>query len=1551
MEGINHPGLGKIRGFGGVLVVVGLAMLCGPVIATAQTPKIVPVPPDRNPDLNVQENVNVTGTRAPFAGTPTWVDPITGQTPGVNRIYNNGQLARQENEPSCGINPLNKLNILCSFNWYGFADRREQGDAWIGFSESLDGRTFTRRPLTGYNAHKNPIGKEFAADPTMLVFPGGAMVTFIAGDRSGNSVMVVQRMMEVNREYGFRHVSEERLITIESLGGVHFIDKPDAQIMIKPNGGFSKVTMTLEEPVDHDNDPSTPPQLEITRDWPNFRVVVSFADFGGSGENIRTWSTYSDDFGVTWSNKRQISNTSGLDQGLSIEDKGDDLLYVFRRFDSGENRASIMGALSGDRGERIGKVFEITDICDFDMITSPSDENPNRASVRSNAFPWLSATDTHFVLAYVERPRDGADGLTGNCLNSYVDNPPGDTEIFDGVAGTRVVIRTSRDGKNWSRPEPVMPFNTNRAPWVETPGPKDPDNPVHFNFMPTLACGRGSCNVIYYSTLTESQTYDSLLGGSEDHWEKTGFVEDFNVECTSCELGRAWYRRFLDIFSTKITINNTGPTGSPEVSAFPERVSRYQIDFDESTGIEFERDWNPANILNYGGNSIPFLGDYIALAIEEWRKDNGIWVDNASPVGGTSNIGAAINQPSYFAAWTDNRRVRVLYDEDGSPLPLENPEQPAVAARSNITENGTLVVDRTVSEKQSDRSPSADAYTAEGEPDDNDPADIGLCEPFNPENPKPIQTRIKDAEIYGAMIEDFSAFANRLRLVSPAIAKNYLNPAEKVIQRGFVIGAQNLDSAEARPLALVIENQPTGTDTRASWRQLPFDPEDSAWNTAPKTQEEVLAEPLSTEYVTLFVVSDTNSPVTVSAYDYDPDSQTRGTTVLAQITVNGQSESGDLQDPGTTAESVLSFEIHNPFLQEPDWENLEVFAFNPNLKNPNLKNPNSKNTDYMDTNFKNPNLKNPNLKNTTEQAPNLKNPNLKNPNLKNPNLKNAAFVDVTYQVLSLNNTTTATNADFAYGGDELDGLDVEVIAWQADELDSLQDCDPDANPVITESKVIAAKSLAPNLKNQGFKNPNLKNLAPADIRDPFQGWVSFPLPPGGAVNTTVRIFCESEAIFDATTGEVLTPAPEPPKVPGSCEDLTYFANGASKLSARLGYNFWAQKANTGQTEIANGREQQIKDVVPPTFSNIPLLGPVEAGGPDGAVVTYTNPTAADSSDIKDPPGVECELASGSTFPIGTTTVICTATDKADPPNTGTVSFAVDVVDTTEPAITLLGDNPQVIEGGDPYTELGASAADIVDGDLSGSIVIDASAVNTSVPGSYGVTYDVSDTRGNNAATVTRTVSVVDTAAPVITLLGNNPQVIYVGDPYTELGATAADIVDGDLRDSIVINASSVDTTTVGSYVVTYNVSDNGGNPAEEVTRTVNVQFNISTGVSFGKNNIKAGSVLPFSWSWKDSAGNNVAIEPNTHRLTVRVISCSDPGCIPGSVVFLNPGNSGIQLLADLSYQSNWQTINEITGEDLWPGDYRATVELVSPAGKALQTQISDLITIRASSGN
>ena len=48
-----------------------------------------------------------------------------------------------------------------------------------------------------------------------------------------------------------------------------------------------------------------------------------------------------------------------------------------------------------------------------------------------------------------------------------------------------------------------------------------------------------------------------------------------------------------------------------------------------------------------------------------------------------------------------------------------------------------------------------------------------------------------------------------------------------------------------------------------------------------------------------------------------------------------------------------------------------------------------------------------------------------------------------------------------------------------------------------------------------------------------------------------------------------------------------------------------------------------------------------------------------------------------------------------------------------------------------------------------------------------VTYDVSDTAGNAAEQKTRTVRVIDTGKPIITLTGDNPRTIHFGMAYTE----------------------------------------------------------------------------------------------------------------------------------------------------------------------------------------
>ncbi len=116
-----------------------------------------------------------------------------------------------------------------------------------------------------------------------------------------------------------------------------------------------------------------------------------------------------------------------------------------------------------------------------------------------------------------------------------------------------------------------------------------------------------------------------------------------------------------------------------------------------------------------------------------------------------------------------------------------------------------------------------------------------------------------------------------------------------------------------------------------------------------------------------------------------------------------------------------------------------------------------------------------------------------------------------------------------------------------------------------------------------------------------------------------------------------------------------------------------------------------------------------------------------------------------------------STDHRTPPSPPPVVTPPPPLDTTPPVITLFGDNPQVVTTGTAYIELGATATDDVDGDLSGSIVIDANAVDISTAGSYSVTYDVTDSSGNTAHTMVRTVTVED-PPPV----PSNPGGLWIG---------------------------------------------------------------------------------------------------------------------------------------------------------------------------------------------
>ncbi len=100
------------------------------------------------------------------------------------------------------------------------------------------------------------------------------------------------------------------------------------------------------------------------------------------------------------------------------------------------------------------------------------------------------------------------------------------------------------------------------------------------------------------------------------------------------------------------------------------------------------------------------------------------------------------------------------------------------------------------------------------------------------------------------------------------------------------------------------------------------------------------------------------------------------------------------------------------------------------------------------------------------------------------------------------------------------------------------------------------------------------------------------------------------------------------------------------------------------------------------------------------------------------------------------------------------------------------------------------------------------SVNTGALGVYTLEYLKVDGAGNSSG-VTRSVTVEDTTAPVVTLIGNDPITLIVGNAYTESGATWDDLPT--LNTGTIASPTSgvVDTNSTGTYLLTYEYVDIG----------------------------------------------------------------------------------------------------------------------------------------------
>jgi peptidoglycan/xylan/chitin deacetylase (PgdA/CDA1 family) len=154
---------------------------------------------------------------------------------------------------------------------------------------------------------------------------------------------------------------------------------------------------------------------------------------------------------------------------------------------------------------------------------------------------------------------------------------------------------------------------------------------------------------------------------------------------------------------------------------------------------------------------------------------------------------------------------------------------------------------------------------------------------------------------------------------------------------------------------------------------------------------------------------------------------------------------------------------------------------------------------------------------------------------------------------------------------------------------------------------------------------------------------------------------------------------------------------------------------------------------------------------------------------------------------------------------------VHVYDDVKPEITVNGDitvckDKKIVDG--EY-----KATDNYDGDITNKVIfIDKDDVETQ---SYLEVKDSSD----NISKINVEAKLYD-GEPSLTLKGNTSDTIIKGNKYSEPGFTATDKCDGDITKDITINGS-VKTDTVGTYTITYEVTNSIGKKVSK-TRTVKV---------------------------------------------------------------------------------------------------------------------------------
>jgi large repetitive protein len=311
----------------------------------------------------------------------------------------------------------------------------------------------------------------------------------------------------------------------------------------------------------------------------------------------------------------------------------------------------------------------------------------------------------------------------------------------------------------------------------------------------------------------------------------------------------------------------------------------------------------------------------------------------------------------------------------------------------------------------------------------------------------------------------------------------------------------------------------------------------------------------------------------------------------------------------------------------------------------------------------------------------------------------------------------------------------------------------------------------------------------------------------------------------------------------------------------------------------------IVDPIDPTISNCPADITVNATqGVCGAVVTYESPIGDDNCDFT--LELTAGLASGATFPVGTTTVTYTVTDLSG--NTASCSFNVTVVDNIAPTITCPGD----ISTCEPVVTFSPTANDNCPGVTVTQTAGPASGTVFPV-GTTTVTFVATDASGNTATcsfsvTVSQSPGTANAGQDRLICKENSVQ-LSGNQPNVGVGTWTIISGSGTISDVNDPNAT-VSNLEDGVLIIEWSFPAIGDCPGSSDTVVITVQSNVTVdaGPDISYNGTSAqlnavGSPEGGTYNWTPAGSLSCTECPNpiatpTVTTTYTVTYTSELGC-------------------------------------------------------------------------